>query len=695
MTEYAIDIDANRFVSTINKSLYENPNAALDEMVQNAQRAEADRIEVTIRDDVIEVVDDGIGCDNPQSVLTLSQSGWSDDKAEREGAFGLGFWSVVLFEGEVIVRSHDWRMHIDVPTLLDEATIEGVVDVSRPAEQWVDGFEVHIIEGDWDPLSLRNYVRDMVRFIEPEVFLKGCTSRAQQLNTGCSYTDIRPDDLDTYGEVDPDLAQVIETETMKGVLAPAKSRFAGAIQTHYQDRPVESLKSCLPYLKGDIRFKTDTVRVRAPDRKAIIKNDQFDDRIEELREIARNLFRPMLEGEYGDIDTYDNAILHYFEVDDLTELIRFELLDDFDEDDLTELLNEHEDGDDSTDEQGDPTSSSDPTNDDPDGTSSEEINDDTPTSNSSSSDDNSSNDSGNGANSDGPDDAHNQDSNGKDDSDEGGSLNQDEASTLMDAAEQGSVQQDDPLDENDVDNGSSQKAESSNDSGESEDTISSETSSEPTGQRADAIEFVFWVDQENVGEYQSAIGLAHYHNLPFTVCRNSVEKSVAQQLDHFYHVGLLTDASNIDTEVVTPHDQSTKVGKRRQQLLDDIASFAGVGSITIGQLQTVHRVDIQGGLELSRPAKSKGVAAWTRGASNILIEEHLVMEASRRADLIAPRSPDQDWRRCDARFVLLLTETLAHEIAHIRANAGDGTQRHAEATQRWMTKINAYVAKQL
>ncbi len=90
------------------------------ELLQNARRAGASLIEVTIQtagaDTFLHVTDDGHGIADPAAVLTLGRSGWSDDTRRAEDPAGMGVFS--LAGRDVIIRSFSkpdrqgWMAHI-------------------------------------------------------------------------------------------------------------------------------------------------------------------------------------------------------------------------------------------------------------------------------------------------------------------------------------------------------------------------------------------------------------------------------------------------------------------------------------------------------------------------------------------------------------------------------------------------------
>ena len=76
----------------------------LNELLQNARRSRATRVDITLKDQQITVADDGEGISNAQAILSFGQSGWDSRKAGNEHPAGMGFYSLARRE-EVVIRS--------------------------------------------------------------------------------------------------------------------------------------------------------------------------------------------------------------------------------------------------------------------------------------------------------------------------------------------------------------------------------------------------------------------------------------------------------------------------------------------------------------------------------------------------------------------------------------------------------------
>lgn len=105
------------FLSKVDRIFDGSANSIFNELVQNARRAGATRLEVKFtklqEEDGVEVefTDNGSGIESPEVLLSLSDNGWSADLTTREDAAGMGFFVLSNFNG-VSVQSGDWEMDI-------------------------------------------------------------------------------------------------------------------------------------------------------------------------------------------------------------------------------------------------------------------------------------------------------------------------------------------------------------------------------------------------------------------------------------------------------------------------------------------------------------------------------------------------------------------------------------------------------
>ncbi|VFR23710.1 hypothetical protein ANDA3_1195 [plant metagenome] len=105
MSTIQLQTDQNRLIANLRHAF--NPSSMLGELLQNARRAQAEDIHVTVEGDTLTVSDDGIGIDNLQNLIFIAHSSWCEELQARENAFGLGALSTLYFADRLSVHSRD------------------------------------------------------------------------------------------------------------------------------------------------------------------------------------------------------------------------------------------------------------------------------------------------------------------------------------------------------------------------------------------------------------------------------------------------------------------------------------------------------------------------------------------------------------------------------------------------------------
>lgn len=92
----------------------------LKELLQNARRAGASRIEVSYEHNTqtIEIRDDGCGIANMQDLLHIAESGWNEELKAEEHVFGIGFMSALYAGEEITVESGNERLSFNTTRAL-------------------------------------------------------------------------------------------------------------------------------------------------------------------------------------------------------------------------------------------------------------------------------------------------------------------------------------------------------------------------------------------------------------------------------------------------------------------------------------------------------------------------------------------------------------------------------------------------
>ena len=111
----------------------------LIELLQNARRAKAHRVDVTIGEGVVTVADDGNGIADPSAILSFGHSDWDRDTAGSEDPAGMGMYSLSRYP-EVTIQSRQrgggpaWRVRLTEDHFLGKlAALVETVDASEKA----------------------------------------------------------------------------------------------------------------------------------------------------------------------------------------------------------------------------------------------------------------------------------------------------------------------------------------------------------------------------------------------------------------------------------------------------------------------------------------------------------------------------------------------------------------------------------
>ena len=122
-TAVALKVNEKNLVRNL-KYAFSNKATVLGELMQNARRAKASKIEFTMEGNVLTVVDDGIGITNMQNLLTIGESGWDAETLAEEKAFGMGWLSCLFAAQHVTVESRGKLLKFDVNDAIDFRQIE-------------------------------------------------------------------------------------------------------------------------------------------------------------------------------------------------------------------------------------------------------------------------------------------------------------------------------------------------------------------------------------------------------------------------------------------------------------------------------------------------------------------------------------------------------------------------------------------
>ncbi len=226
----------------------------ITEMYQNAKRAEATRVDITLSEDTLTFADNGCGCDDPQNTMTLDLSSW---KSTDEG-FGIGLWSwlaVPEVEG-IEIYSKGWKSTISVKELFEgEVPKANIEDIDNEFE----GFKVVIKS----PYFIENAYEVKSRIITDgelqlyDVYLNGEMILKRELQS-----EVTGDFVKSYSNHLFDATLCIHTWQNP--------------QVYYEKRFVQRFYLSNLNCGGIIEIKKNALTLQEPDRKNIIYNKKRD-----------------------------------------------------------------------------------------------------------------------------------------------------------------------------------------------------------------------------------------------------------------------------------------------------------------------------------------------------------------------------------------------------------------------------------
>lgn len=119
-----VRLNKRRLIETF-RFAYPNRHSVLAELLQNARRAGASAVHVRYDADAkrLTVTDDGCGVSDFQTLLTLGESGWSEEVRRTEQPFGLGFLQSLYVAEHCCVESGGRRLRFDTRAALNGAML--------------------------------------------------------------------------------------------------------------------------------------------------------------------------------------------------------------------------------------------------------------------------------------------------------------------------------------------------------------------------------------------------------------------------------------------------------------------------------------------------------------------------------------------------------------------------------------------
>lgn len=265
----------------------------IQELIQNARRAGATQVDITMEgvynDATITVADNGAGIGDFGALFMLSESGWVEDVKANEQPFGMGFYSTLYCSKKVIVQSKGQRIEIDTASAIameDFGDVQEDVTVNTGTVVTLFGVDI------------------------PSIYNKLC-KLAETSSIAITFNGellARPYAFSTLQDEYP----VVETPYGKLVLRlPFYEKFSVVVQDIVVAKNFHHYDAQHNILFAD----SNQVRVRMPDRDAIINASDFIDEFQTWQiayfkaEIL--LLRGGMANDIAFLDKYYFQVLRY------------------------------------------------------------------------------------------------------------------------------------------------------------------------------------------------------------------------------------------------------------------------------------------------------------------------------------------------------------------------------------------------
>lgn len=137
--EIEVRVDSSEVLNRVSRMFDGTPRSVLLELMQNARRAGATKIDISFIDRTLTIAHDGMAFDDFGKLFSLGSSGWEKQGIKNEDPAGMGFFVSTLFESvEVISRKDESSAYI-VKATKEQLTRENsklevnTIDFQHPA----------------------------------------------------------------------------------------------------------------------------------------------------------------------------------------------------------------------------------------------------------------------------------------------------------------------------------------------------------------------------------------------------------------------------------------------------------------------------------------------------------------------------------------------------------------------------------
>ncbi|WP_339304238.1 hypothetical protein NST33_17650 [Paenibacillus sp. FSL L8-0435] len=319
MNNVQVKVNVINQLKLLRQSTFKDKLSFLDEDIQNAQRAKATEVRVTVDyyNNKVTIENNGQTLTNPQALFSIAESEWDEDIQKSESPFGMGFFSNITVSDHIEVFTGNKNIVFNVGVMIQNNKTD--IEVTE-TDNTYEGFKLILNNFDFTevPVTLiRERIELLGKYIhELDIY---CDDKLQP----------KKNLTDTDGSV---FSSVIESDNIEGWIA-LNSGFSQDLKVFYKGRLVTKLDSYY-YVKGDLHINDKTLNLTSPDRKDIIRDDKYLAFLKEVseytKELANNSF---LQGEQRHIEKHIDAISWNADKDKLKNEMSFLVFDTENEND--------------------------------------------------------------------------------------------------------------------------------------------------------------------------------------------------------------------------------------------------------------------------------------------------------------------------------------------------------------------------
>lgn len=309
----------------LRQSTFKDIYCFLDEDIQNAQRAKATEVKVTVDrwgEGTVVIENNGNVLSDPQALFSIAESDWDEEVKNSENPFGMGFFSNISVSNLINVHSGNTYITFDVENMISTNNTEIKVE---EIDEYYDGFKLILNNFDFDTASaydIRERVEVLGRYVhELDIYYNGELIEEKDLTEG---------DGSKY-------QFSVDDENCRGWIALGNNySWGNNVNVFYKGRLVAPLEG-LPYLKGDLHINDKTLNLTSPDRKDIIKDEKLSSFKKSIMDQVEKYCTSLLVDGEENINDYASCFGYYVNKKNIKNSIKFMTFKSKSEDDVKYL----------------------------------------------------------------------------------------------------------------------------------------------------------------------------------------------------------------------------------------------------------------------------------------------------------------------------------------------------------------------